>query len=162
MSDPCSDHAIQVLGEKIVRERELREAFEKLMEERGKRYDERFNAQKIASDAALSAQEKLTSNAFNASDRAINKAEAAQNAHNILANGLQGRLDQQAKDLISRPEFDQRFISMEDKVNNLREYRSSAEGRTTGISSAWGVMIAVVGIIGGGGIVGLVLLLMKK
>jgi hypothetical protein len=108
--------------------------------------DQRFTDMDRAITAALAAQKELTGTVSVASEKAIVKAENAQNAHNVLANGLQGRLDEQAKHMIARPEFDQRVRGLEEKINDLRESRSGQTGRGVGLSQGWGYLVGALGI----------------
>jgi hypothetical protein len=118
---------LEVLSVEIKHERELREKLEKNLDERDTK-----NKEAIAS--ALAAQKASVADAFASSEKAIVKAENAQNAHNVLANGLQGRLDSQASGFIGRPEFNQRFSSLEEKVNDLKLSRSETTGKDEAIA----------------------------
>jgi hypothetical protein len=76
----------------------------RLLDERDRRYEERFVAANVAVSAALVAQEKQTAAAFLASEKAIVKAEDAQREYNIRSNEFRGQLDDQAKTLMPRTE----------------------------------------------------------
>ncbi len=132
----------------------LREFLERVMDERDRRYEDRFKAQETAVSSALAAQKELTSAAFAASEKAIVKAEAAQTSYNERSNEFRGQLDDQAKTLIPRTEADARFFSFEEKlstlrgdVSGLRESRSDATGRRAGISTGWAVLLGAAGFI---------------
>lgn len=119
--------------------------------------------------ALLKAQEKLVVAHKESADKAAEKAEGAQQAHNVLANGLQSKLDLQArefvttsKELIARPEFHQRCLSLEQKIDVVTAAQREASGRSAGISSAWAVMLSVFSALGGGGIIGIVFLILKR
>jgi hypothetical protein len=129
-------HSIKVLDERITRERELREAFAKLMDERDRGYENRFKAQETAIGSALTAQEKLTSASFASSEKAVIKAEDAQREYNARSNEFRGQLDDQAKMLLPRSEAETRFNSMSltiDEIKKdlvtLREFKSSSGGQ---------------------------------
>ena len=62
----------------------------------------------------------------------------------------------QKTDLVSAVE------KLEVALKPLLAFSINQQGRTAGVSSAWGVMIAVVGMIGGGGLVGIMLILLRK
>lgn len=144
-------HSIEVLRENIKHERELREKFEKLMDERDRGYGDKLKT-------ALDAQKEQTKSSFEASEKAIFKAEAAQNAHNILANGLQGRMDEQAKQFISRGEFAQAFSAENEKIEDIkkgmvivREFMSAYSGKSDqskeGKQSYQFIITLIVGVI---------------
>lgn len=153
-------HATAVLAERISSEEKLRCKFEKFCDERDVRYQKQFEASEKAVFAALAAQEKLTTGAFSASERAIEKAEAAQKDYNLRSNEFRGQLDDQAKLLMSRTEclskfesFDARHSDMrahyDKEIADLRESRSVGSGRSAGISASWAFLIALVGAAGG-------------
>ena len=142
------------------------DALVQIVDERDRLYDVRFRAAEAAVGAALAAQEKGTNAAFNASEKAISKAEDAQREYNIRSNEFRGQLDDQAKTLMPRPETSALFKNMDDKVSNirnelnsridtsnkeiasLRESRSEGGGRSTGLQAMWGYILAALAIVG--------------
>lgn len=130
--------------------KQLMDERQRTADERFKGVDERFKRERGEQESkvsdALAAQKELTNAAFVASEKAIVKAEGAQNAHNTLANGLQARLDDQAKDFIGRPEFDQRFGGLEGKIQDLRESRSTDKGKDSGLELAKANQRWIIGI----------------
>ena len=96
------------------------EATKTIMDERDRLYDTRFRAADTAVSAALSAQEKQTTLVFQASEKAIVKAEEAQREYNIRSNEFRGQLDDQAKTLMPRPETLTLFKALEDKIYHDR------------------------------------------
>lgn len=102
-------------------------ALGKLVEERDRLYISKFDASQRAVDAALTAQKEATATNFLASEKAIVKAEAAQADYNVRSNEFRGQLDDQAKTLMPRMEtmglfkgVDDRFRAFDDKVDSLR------------------------------------------
>src|SRR4030095_3890490 len=110
-----------------------------------------------AVNAALAAQDKQTTTSFQASEKAVLKAEEAQREYNVRSNEFRGQLDDQAKMLMPRSEVMALLKAMEEKViavkseidtringyadsmeksyqdvrkdiQGLREYRSAASG----------------------------------
>ena len=173
MSD--DQQAIAALQEAVQKERELREEYKTLMNERDRRYEDRFKAQEAAVAAALVSQERMTTNAFAASEKAIQKAETSQTIYNERSNEFRGQLADQAKTLIPRTEAENHFQGYDEKLEDLkrsiadlRESRSSSAGRSLmanegSLHSMWekGNMI-VVGLALVGMIVTIVLALMSK
>jgi hypothetical protein len=97
------------------------DGFRQLMDERDRRYGERFDAQEKAVSAALAAQEKLGATVNMASEKAIAKAEDAQNQYNVRSNEFRGALDDAQKVLLPRAEADQRFKAIEEKIDEVKE-----------------------------------------
>lgn len=144
----------------------LREHLEALIEERDKRYTERAEQQDKAVQAALAAQKELTSSAFQSSERAITKAEAAQSDYNVRSNEFRGQLDDQAKLLMPRTEAMGLLKALEDKmsvnrdatekafydiredIKSLRESRSGGAGKSAGLNAGWVYLIGAVTLIG--------------
>lgn len=111
----------KLVGEKLA-------AIEKLMTERDRRYDERFEAQKDAVQAALVAAKELTAAAFAAAKEAISKSELSQTVYNQTHNDLTRKMDAQYKEMLPRTEADARFKGTEEKISELREFRSQYGG----------------------------------
>jgi hypothetical protein len=137
----------KLIGERLT-------ALEKLMSERDRRYDERFEAQKDAVQAALVAAKELTAAAFAAAKEAISKSEVAQTAYNATHNDLTRKMDAQYKEMLPRQEADARFKGVEEKISELREFRSQYSGHEVQRvesrgTSQWAVTagIAIAGII---------------
>jgi hypothetical protein len=99
------------------------EGFEELMEERDRRYGERFDAQDRAVSAAFQAQKELNRIVAESSEKAIIKAENAQRDYNQRSNEFRGALDDQAKvmsrDMLSRKEYESSRCALDDKINAL-------------------------------------------
>jgi hypothetical protein len=132
------------------------DGFKQLMDERDKRYDERdrrvdqafeasrlsvdqgFRESKEAVSAALAAAKEQTAASFLASEKAIVKAEGAQNAYNTAHNDLLRKQEL----LVPRLEFESRHKSIEDKfsdihktIDELRKAQSTGEGRGVGTAA---------------------------
>jgi hypothetical protein len=129
------DAALDAIRISIDNVRALAIAFERLMDERDRRYGEAVQALKDAVGAALTAQKETTGQAFAASEKAISKAEASQTAYNERSNEFRGQLDDQAKRLLARAEAETQFNAMSERIEelkkdviSLREYRSRAGG----------------------------------
>jgi hypothetical protein len=105
MSEPSE---LKVLEERIARERELREAFEKRMDERDRRCEDRFQY-----------QDEKTTLALTASKEAIGKAEGATEKRFDAVNEFRGTLSDQAATLLPRAEANSRFDNYDEKIENL-------------------------------------------
>lgn len=109
--------------------------------------------EKFSSERDLRYAEKWSS-----SEKAVTKAYEAQQHYQQTHNDLVRKME----DMIPRREADFRFGKLEDAIHELQVSRGNVEGKSAGISSAWAMFIAVAGLIGGGGIVGLLLELLRK
>ena len=110
--------------------------YKDFMDERDRRYEERFKAQEAAVTVALSSMEKITAATFASSEKAIDKAEAAQKDKNEMSNEFRGQLRDQADRFMPRLEAESKQNAMDDKIDalreevaRLREYRSQMGGR---------------------------------
>ncbi len=131
-----------------------------LMDERDRRYDERF----------ASAQE-MVQTAFASAEKAIAKAEQAQTIYNQTHNDLQRQMSQKETLFAQKPEVDKEFQRVSERLDDGRrmlgdyqqaqalEIRSLRETRA-GYGGIWqavvaaavlaGLIGAVVGVIGHG------------
>lgn len=96
-------------------------ALKTLMDERDKRYQERFENQREALRLALDAQNKFHDSIFKMSQEAIAKAEDAQKEYNVRSNEFRGQLDDQAKTLMPRSESLGLHQAHRDRVDQVRE-----------------------------------------
>lgn len=88
-----------------------------------KRYQQRFEAQTKAIDAALLAAKE-----------AVTKAETATEKRFESVNEFRQTLSDQAGTFVSRIEF-----------NSLKERMDRGEGKSSGLSAAWGYLIGLAG-----------------
>jgi hypothetical protein len=117
MSDTSNTHSIEVLKERV-------DGLERFIDERDRRYEERFVA-----------QDQKTTTALTASKEAIVKAENATEKRFDTVNEFRGTLSDQASRLLPRSEADARFQNYDEKFSNLskeiqllREFRSETGG----------------------------------
>jgi len=136
-------------------------SLERLMDERDRRYEDRFTALDRATEKALVAVREQTAAAFKANETAIGKAEDAQRSYNERSNEFRGQLDDQAKRLMAREEALTKFSVVDDKIEDikrelvkLRETQMETGGRRvqqqeTQQTVRWGIgqTIAVVGVL---------------
>jgi len=100
-----------------------------------KRYEQRFEAQEKAIHAALMSVKEQTKNSFDASEKAIVKAEEAQKAYNQSHNDLARKMDDQSKATMPRTETESRFRSLEEKINELKEFVARGGGEAHGVKA---------------------------
>jgi len=125
MSDGHHEPSLRELSRQI-------DGIEALLNERDRRYDERF----------LSAKE------------AVAKAEAAQTAYNANHNDLTRKMDAQYAFMLSRTEADSRFHNHDEKIDeikkdlaSLRESRSEGSGRREQTNWLLTLAIGIIGLI---------------
>lgn len=103
-----------------------------LLDERDRLYRERDDSRRVAVDAALSAQKEQTKASFEASEKAIVKAEEAQKAYNASHNDLARKMDEQNKATMPRTETESRFLGLQEKVDEVRNAMASGGGVIAG------------------------------
>lgn len=108
------------------------EAAKEILDERDRLYKERDDARRTAVDAALAAVKEQTKASFDASEKAIVKAEEAQKAYNTSHNDLARKMDDQGKATMPRAETETRFNAIEEKIGQLRQSLSDAGGERRG------------------------------
>lgn len=145
-------------------------AFRELMGERHERYKERDEARRTAVEAALIAVKDQTKAAFDASEKAIVKAEEAQKAYNASHNDLARKMEQQNQATMPRTETENRFKAMEEKVALLTGSFTAGTGHAQGAQSTRqesraniSLVVAVIGsILGVGGVLVAVVMFIVK
>lgn len=101
------------------------ESLRRLLDERDRRYEERF----------VSAKE------------AVAKAEAAQTAYNTQHNDLTRKMEQQRSEMVPRQEAEMRFKTVEEKIAGLRESRSESKGGKEQTNWLLTIAIGIAGLI---------------
>ncbi len=99
----------------------LVKGFQSLMNERDRRYEDRFTALTDGQETALAAVEKQTTLAFDASEKAIVKSEMAQAQYNVRSNEFRAALDDANKHMMPRPESEQLHRAAQDTMNHFRD-----------------------------------------
>ena len=84
-------------------------SFEKLMDERDRRYTEAAKAAKDSVDAS-----------FKASEKAVSKAEAASNAHDRAVNEWRPQLDAQERRFLPKTEYESKVKDIEQQFERDR------------------------------------------
>jgi len=110
------------------------------------RYQQRFDAQQEAVNAALVSQEKAVAAALSAADRAVSKAELASEKRFESVNEFRGTLNDYTSNLVTRVEWSAGHQALVEKVEGLTNRLNMMEGRSRGIGSSMATVIAVVTI----------------
>ena len=113
-----------------------------LLVEMDLRYQQRFDAQGQALTAALLAAEKAVQTALIAAEKAVAKAETANEKRFESVNEFRKTLSDQTASFPSRVELQ----ALADRVSDLATRMDKTEGRSSGLSTGWGVLVAVAGL----------------
>jgi len=111
------------------------------------RYQQRFDAQTKALDAALAAQKEAVQTALVAAEKATSKAEISADKRFDSVNEFRKTLTDQTSTFIPRVEAEARLASLAEKVDDLKSSAQMHEGKTQGLSSGWGYLVAGIGIL---------------
>lgn len=112
------------------------------------RYQQRFDAQTQALNAALAAAKEAVATAMIAAEKAVAKAEAASEKRFESQNEFRGQLSDQTKTFVSRAEFDAVRDASQAKLNDLASRIDKSEGKSVGLNSGWAYLISAVSLIG--------------
>jgi hypothetical protein len=120
-----------------------------LMDERDRRYEQRFSDQNLAVSAALASAEKAVQAALVAADRAVAKAELAADKRFDSVNEFRQQLNDQATQFMTRSEGSALIDRNTKDIQELKDRINTSQGRGTGIQAGWGYLIGAVGLAGG-------------
>lgn len=95
--------------------------------------------------SVLNALER-TSISFNASQRAIDKAEEAQKTYNTSHNDLARKMEEQYNHMLPRAEAQAILTRMAEDIKELRDAQHATGGQSRGMRDMWGWVFA--GIMG--------------
>lgn len=107
---------------------------EALWTERDRRYQERFESQNTAIQAAMLAAEK-----------AVDKAERATEKRFEGVNEFRQALSDQSKLFATRAELS----NLSERLRFYESKMDAIEGRASGAARLWGILLGCVGLIGG-------------
>ncbi len=107
-----------------------------ILEERDKRYGQRFTDLETALRAALAASEK-----------AINKAEIATERRFESVNEFRASLSDQAANFITRSESEAATARNSERIQELMDRINRSEGRGAGVGVGWAYLAAGIGVI---------------
>jgi hypothetical protein len=108
----------------------------RVLAEMDQRFEQRFEGQQRATDAALTSAKE-----------AVLKAETAAERRFEGVNEFRATLADQAATLMPRAETEQRLRALTDRINDLALIVSQMQGHDTGVSAAWGYLAGAVGVV---------------
>ena len=122
------------------------------------RYQQRFDAQTKALDAALAAAKEAVQTALVAAEKATSKAETAADKRFDSVNEFRSQLADQAATFIPRAEsearigavvdlFDARYTALVEKIEGLMQIVTAAQGRSAGLGAGWGYLTGFVALV---------------
>lgn len=122
------------------------------------RYQQRFEAQSDALDAAFLSQqtamttafvvaEKAVQAALAAADRAVSKAELAADKRFESVNEFRQTLDDQQRTLMPRQEADVIFRGLAEKVGALERRITQRDAESSGTKGGWVLAIGAIGFV---------------
>jgi hypothetical protein len=100
------------------------------------RYQQRFDAQTLAINAALQAAKE-----------AVTKAETATERRFEGVNEFRKTLADQSSTFLPRPEYNAAHGAITEHIRGLAERMNRADGRSTGHSDSWGYVVGAAGLI---------------
>jgi hypothetical protein len=115
--------------------REKIKALDGKLDERDRRYNERFTAQEGANHLALEAAEK-----------AVLKAETAAERRFEGVNEFRQTLSDQARDFITRKEVEALLLGVNATLSRLDTANTANTGRGVGMGQLWGWVVAAAGL----------------
>lgn len=122
------------------------DSLKEILDERDRLYKERDESRKTAVDAALTAVKEQTKDSFVASEKAIVKAEEAQKAYNSSHNDLARKMDDQNKATMPRPEAQQRFSALEEKIVIVSTAVAAATAGSKSMKDLWGWIVGALSL----------------
>lgn len=114
------------------------------MDERDRRYTQLADSQASNTALALSNLDKATANALAAADRAQTKAEIVSEKRQDVANDIRTTLGDQQKNFADKALTEQKFQSLETRVNDALQIINSAAGRSQGMGMSAALMGQIV------------------
>lgn len=113
-----------------------------------RRYQERFEAQTKALDAAFLAAEKAVQTALAAAEKAVVKAEVAAEKRFDGVNEFRQLVTDLVREQMPRAEAEQRLTAMAEKIDEVKLVLSQSQGRGAGLSAGWGYLLGAASLIG--------------
>jgi UDP-N-acetylmuramoylalanine-D-glutamate ligase len=98
-------------------------------------------------DMRFEMQEKAVSAALVAAERAVNKAEASTEKRLESMNEFRGALSDSARLLMPRPEAEQSFRVLSEKIEHLEKRVNARDDRGRGGADVWALILAAAAII---------------
>lgn len=121
------------------------EQLQELINERDRQYQQRFEGQDNAVNAALIAAKEAVNAALAAAKEAVTKAEVANEKRLDNVNEFRGQLKDQAATLMPRAEADVHFKAIENEVARINAIVLTSRGRFEGAQWLWGIIGGLAG-----------------
>jgi hypothetical protein len=118
-----------------------------VMNEKDRRYEQRFVDSQTAVGAALQAADKAVSAAMTAAKEAVQKAEMASEKRFEGVNEFRGAMNDQQQKFIPRIESEFRANALELRLDALEKVNIAGRGQRLGMAQLWGYIAAVVGVL---------------
>jgi cell fate (sporulation/competence/biofilm development) regulator YlbF (YheA/YmcA/DUF963 family) len=108
--------------------------------------DEFKNTFKVLNDANVLALSSLDKR-FEYIEKATVKTDMAAEKRFESVNEFREQLREQQNTFVTKNEVNIRFDNIEKKIDSLEKYSNSSEGKNSGISLVWGIIIVVISFI---------------
>jgi hypothetical protein len=118
-----------------------------VMEEKDRRYEQRFLDSQTAIDAALKAADKAVTAAMTAAEKAVQKAETASEKRFEGVNEFRNTLADQQRTLMPRAEAEFRSNALDSRIDVLEKANIAGRGQRLGMVQLWGYILGAIGII---------------
>jgi hypothetical protein len=125
----------------------LREYCETLVGELDRRTGQRFDQNDRALEAALLSAKEAVAAALTAAKEAVDKAELAASKRFEATNEFREQLSDQAATFMPREVADQQFAQVNERLSGLTQRIDTGEGRSAGVSSTVGYLLAVATLV---------------
>lgn len=125
----------------------LKASMDTAFKEADLRYQQRFDAQAKALEAAFQAAKEAVQAALSAADRAVSKAELAADKRFESVNEFRKTLDDQQRTLMPRAEADRAMMGLSDKLGALKEQVDGLLAERAGIRGGWGYAVGAIGFL---------------
>lgn len=106
--------------------------------------DEKF----VTVEAMMTFQADKVALALAAADKAVTKAETANEKRFESVNEFRGTLADQAATLISRTEHDATVASLSEKLEDIKTRLDKSEGKGVGLNAGWLYLIGIIAALG--------------
>lgn len=106
-----------------------------------------FQTFKAYVDQRFGDQDKAVNAALQAAEKAVGKAEVAAEKRFDAVNEFRQVLTDQQQLFVQRPEYQTAHDALTEKVNDLGARMDRADGRGSGFSASWSILVAAAGIV---------------
>lgn len=117
---------------------------QQIMDERDRRYEQRFVAQEKAVTDALTSAEKAVAAALAAAEKAVSKAEMATEKRFDNVNEFRAQLNDQANTFVPRQEYQVQHDPLVERVGKLENNLYAREGQSSGQKATIAYIISAI------------------